>query len=119
MKTTVIEAKDLKKENRKASVNKLASKNGNAINAKIGVKTNPKTTDKPEVKIEAKTKTVEILKPVLTLEQKIEKVENLKTLIEKRERLEISRKKLSSFVVGANQFSENIALERVEKLKIV
>ncbi|HBF88912.1 MAG TPA: hypothetical protein DDX39_09750 [Bacteroidales bacterium] len=50
------------------------------------------------------------IKPQLTLEQKIEKVENLKTLIEKREKLEASRKKLASFVVGANQFSENIVL---------
>jgi hypothetical protein len=49
-------------------------------------------------------------KPQLTLEQKIEKVENLKTLIEKREKLEASRKKLTSFVVGSNQFSENIVL---------
>lgn len=49
-------------------------------------------------------------KPVLTLEQKIERVETLKTLIEKRERLENSRKKLTAFVVGANQFSENIVL---------
>jgi hypothetical protein len=49
-------------------------------------------------------------KPQLTLEQKIERIENLKTLIEKREKLEASRKKLTSFVVGANQFSECIVL---------
>lgn len=49
-------------------------------------------------------------KPTLTLEQKIEKVANLKTLIEKRERLEESRKKLTSFVIGTNQFNENIIL---------
>jgi len=70
--------------------------------------------EKPEVKpTEAVEKTVEFVeppKPQLTLEQKIEKIENLKTLIEKREKLEACRKKLSSFVVGANQFSENIVL---------
>ena len=52
----------------------------------------------------------EVKTPVMTLDQKIEKIENLKTLIEKREILEASRKKLNSFVVGANQFSENIIL---------
>lgn len=73
--------------------------------------------EKPEVKtvetVEPIVKVVEpvvIAKPQLSLEQKIEKIENLKTLIEKREKLEASRKKLTSFVVGANQFSECIVL---------
>jgi uncharacterized protein YigA (DUF484 family) len=61
----------------------------------------PKVEKKEEVKKE---------ETVLTLDQKIEKVENLKTLIDKREKLEESRKKLSSFVVGTNQFSETLVL---------
>jgi hypothetical protein len=61
----------------------------------------PKVEEKKEVKKE---------ETFLTLDQKIEKVENLKTLIDKREKLEESRKKLSSFVVGTNQFSETLVL---------
>ena len=114
MKTTVIEAKDLKKVSGKASAQELASINHNAVKAKNGVKTQKdpavKSEAKDEVKTVAKPEPVVIPKPVLSLEQKIEKIENLKTLIEKRERLEASRKKLSAFVVGANQFSENIML---------
>jgi hypothetical protein len=118
MKTTVIEAKDLRKVNGKASIKDLASINGSAVKAKIGVKTTEEPKAKAEVKTEAKPEPVEQFdkltatapKPVLTLEQKIEKIENLKTLIEKRERLEASRKKLTSFVVGTNNFSENIVL---------
>ncbi len=49
-------------------------------------------------------------KPELTLDQKIEKIENLKTLIEKREKLEASRKKLNSFIIGSNNFNESIVL---------
>ena len=55
-------------------------------------------------------KITEHVKPSLSLDQKIEKIENLKTLIDKRDKLEISRKKLGSFVVGTNQFNENIVL---------
>ena len=70
----------------------------------IQPKTEVKTEQKPIVKI------IEPVVVELTLDQKIEKVENLKTLIEKRELLEASRKKLNSFVVGTNQFSESIIL---------
>ena len=66
-----------------------------------------------EIKTDVNTQeivVVEHLKKELTLDQKIEKVENLKILIEKREKLEESRKKLSSFVVGSHQFSEKIVL---------
>jgi hypothetical protein len=110
MKTTVIEAKDLRKVNGKASIKDLASINGSAVKAKITAKATEEPKAKTEVKAETKPEPVEALKPVLTLEQKIEKIENLKTLIEKRERLEASRKKLTSFVVGTNNFSENIVL---------
>jgi hypothetical protein len=110
MKTTVIEAKDLRKVNGKASIKDLASINGSAVKAKIAEENKAKAEVKSEVKTEAKPEPVEVPKPVLTLEQKIEKIENLKTLIEKRERLEASRKKLTSFVVGTNNFSENIVL---------
>jgi len=68
---------------------------------------------KPVETVQEVIKIVEVQappKPQLTLEQKIERIENLKTLIEKREKLEASRKKLTSFVVGANQFSECIVL---------
>ena len=67
----------------------------------------------PVKEVDKKLEKVELLlppKPEMSLEQKIEKIENLKTLIEKRELLESSRKKLGSFVIGANQFSENIVL---------
>lgn len=70
-------------------------------------------TEKPVETVQEVIKIVEVQappKPQLTLEQKIERIENLKTLIEKREKLEASRKKLTSFVVGANQFSECIVL---------
>jgi hypothetical protein len=78
------------------------------------VNTEKKSVDvKPFVKPVEKTVDVPVMKiaePVLTLEQKIEKVENLKTLVDKREKLEASRKKLQSFVVGTNNFNENIVL---------
>ena len=75
----------------------------------------PIITDESNTEIKEKLNTQEIvvtdpLKKELTLDQKIEKVENLKILIEKREKLEESRKKLSSFVVGSHQFSEKIIL---------
>jgi hypothetical protein len=66
-----------------------------------------------EIKTDVNTQEIVVLEPLkkeLTLDQKIEKVENLKILIEKREKLEESRKKLSSFVVGSHQFSEKIVL---------
>ena len=118
MKTTVIEGKDLRKANSKANVKSIAGINGSAVKAKIEAKSTEENKAKSEAKPEVKPEQVEqfdklaetVQKPILTLEQKIEKVENLKTLIEKRERLEASRKKLTSFVVGANQFSENIVL---------
>ena len=72
------------------------------------VKTEPSPIEKPIE--EAKQIIVEVPKPQLTLDQKIEKVENLKTLIEKREKLEQSRKKLQSFVIGTNNFNEHIVL---------
>lgn len=117
----------VKKTNGKATQKDVAGINGKtAIAPASFVKTEQERTnghEKPEVKtveaVETPVKVVEIVEPVkpveppkpqLTLEQKIEKVENLKTLIEKREKLEASRKKLTSFVVGSNQFSENIVL---------
>ena len=74
---------------------------------------NAEKVEKPVEAVQEVIKIVEVPappKPQLTLEQKIERIENLKTLIEKREKLEASRKKLTSFVVGANQFSECIVL---------
>lgn len=114
----------VKKTNGKAThkdVADIKSKNGTTL-IKVVKPEQPKPNgqEKPEVKavetVENPVKVVEPVQPVeppkpqLTLDQKIEKIENLKTLIEKRERLEASRKKLTSFVVGANQFSENIIL---------
>ncbi len=110
----------LVKKNGKATQNDVAivSKTGIAID-KVKTETAIAEVKQPEpVQVEETGKavahfenlTVTPPKPVLTLEQKIEKVETLKTLIEKRERLEASRKKLTAFVVGANQFSENIVL---------
>ncbi|MBP7464399.1 MAG: hypothetical protein KA793_08685 [Bacteroidales bacterium] len=108
------------KKNGKATQNDVAivSKTGIAID-KVKPETAVAEVKQPEpVQVIAPVQPVEQFesltvtppKPVLTLEQKIEKVETLKTLIEKRERLEASRKKLTAFVVGANQFSENIVL---------
>jgi len=101
------------KKNGKATQNDVAaivSKTGIAID-KVKTETAVAEVKQPEpVQVIAPVQPVEPPKPVLTLEQKIEKVETLKTLIEKRERLEASRKKLTAFVVGANQFSENIVL---------
>ena len=100
------------KKNGKATQNDVAivSKTGIAID-KVKTEAAIAEVKQPEpVQVIAPVQPVEPPKPVLTLEQKIEKVETLKTLIEKRERLEASRKKLTAFVVGANQFSENIVL---------
>jgi hypothetical protein len=92
-------------------VKEIRGKNGVKL-VKLG---DPIPTDetKTEVKSEEKTQETAVLNPLkkeLTLDQKIEKVENLKILIEKREKLEESRKKLSSFVIGSHQFSEKIVL---------
>ncbi|MDD2636999.1 MAG: hypothetical protein PHW82_16015 [Bacteroidales bacterium] len=108
----------VKKPNGKATQKEVAGTNEkNAIiiaKTKQVEKVKPTEQEKPEVKtVEPIVKAVEpvvIAKPQLSLEQKIEKIENLKTLIEKREKLEASRKKLTSFVVGTNQFNENIVL---------
>jgi len=108
------------KKNGKATQNDVAaivSKTGVAID-KVKTETAAAEVKQPEpvqeeVKAVAHFENLNVPlppKPVLTLEQKIEKVETLKTLIEKRERLEASRRKLTAFVVGANQFSENIVL---------
>ncbi len=108
----------------KTGKNGLASKTdvkdfkNNGILAPRVDKPSVQTTEKVEVKTEpiekpieeVKQIIVEIPKPQLTLDQKIEKVENLKTLIEKREKLEQSRKKLQAFVIGTNNFNENIVL---------
>ena len=111
----------LVKKNGKATQNDVAaivSKSGVAID-KVKTETAAAEVKQPEpIQVIAPVQpaeqfeslTVTPPKPVLTLEQKIEKVETLKTLIEKRERLEASRRKLTAFVVGANQFSENIVL---------
>ncbi len=88
-------------------VKELRGKGGVKL-VKLG-DTLPTEEVKPEVQTQRNTVT-NLPKKELTLDQKIEKVENLKILIEKREKLEESRKKLSSFVVGSNQFSEKIVL---------
>ena len=132
-----METLTVKKENKKATQKNVAELNSKTaiVTAKIGQaeQVKPNGQEKPEVPVLSgvevkKVETVEPVikfvepveqfdkltvtppKPVLSLEQKIEKIENLKTLIEKREKLEASRKKLTSFVVGANQFSECIVL---------
>ncbi|HBS85827.1 MAG TPA: hypothetical protein DEA97_04685 [Bacteroidales bacterium] len=107
----------VKKTNGKGSKSDLISKvatNGHSFETKM----NGHSTEKaPEIVQEVEivtekveTTTAEPVKTVLSIDQKIEKVENLKTLIDKREKLEASRKKLNAFVIGANQFNENIVL---------
>jgi hypothetical protein len=113
----------VKKTNGKGSKSDLISKvatNGHSFETK----TNGHETEKaPEITQEVQTAAEKVETPaavppvpapvpalVLSIEQKIEKVENLKTLIDKREKLEASRKKLGSFVVGTNNFNENIVL---------
>ena len=106
-----METLTVKKTNGKATKRDVAgmiSKNGSASTTAKPEPAKPKAEVKPEVKKEEKP--VIPPKPELTLDQKIEKIENLKTLIEKREKLEESRKKLNAFVIGSNQFSENISL---------
>ena len=99
-----------KKANEKVST-KETSANSISIKAIEKKVTADKKAEQVKPVIEKKeVQEVKPIEPILTLEQKIEKVENLKTLVDKREKLEMSRKKLQSFVVGANQFSENIVL---------
>ena len=74
------------------------------------VNTEKKSVEVKPVEKKVDVPVMKIAEPILTLEQKIEKVENLKTLVDKREKLELSRKKLSSFIVGTNSFNENIVL---------
>lgn len=92
-----------KKTNGKGTSADLKVVSENKVNLLKVVETPLKEEIKPSVEIPKQ-------EPVLSIEQKIEKIENLKTLIEKREKLEASRKKLNSFVVGSNQFSENLVL---------
>ncbi|HBS88274.1 MAG: hypothetical protein A2W91_04285 [Bacteroidetes bacterium GWF2_38_335] len=109
-----------KKTNGKASqsdVIEIKSKNSVAMikgtlpeNVKINGEEKPEVKNPVSPVVENPPVVAPVIAPTLTLDQKIEKVETLKTLIEKREKLEASRKKLTSFVVGANQFSENIVL---------
>lgn len=98
---------------------KATKKDGSIIKSAAAIANNLKDSNKAKgkngngkVKADLKDSVVipETVKPELSIDQKIEKIENLKTLIDKRDRLEGSRKKLNSFVVGANQFSENIML---------
>jgi len=101
----------VKKTNGKGTKKDVSSVKSPALkNAEKKTNEVKKEEVKPTVEKKLETPIKEIKEPVLTLDQKIEKVENLKTLIDKREKLEESRKKLNSFVVGANQFSENIIL---------
>jgi len=99
-----------KKVNEKVSTKET---NANSISIKaIEKKVNSDKKSEQVKPVEKKTETpvIKIAEPVLTLEQKIEKVENLKTLVDKREKLEMSRKKLQSFIIGTNNFNENIVL---------
>ena len=99
-----------KKVNDKVSTKET---NANSISIKAiekTINTEKKSVEVKPIEKKADVPVIQIAEPVLTLEQKIEKIENLKTLIEKREKLEASRKKLTSFVDGANQFSECIVL---------
>ena len=111
----------VKKTNGKGNKSDLTSKvatNGHSFETKV----NGHETEKaPEITQEVQTAAEKVETPAavppvqvpvlaLSIEQKIEKVENLKTLIDKREKLEASRKKLSAFVVGTNNFNENIVL---------
>ena len=105
MATAIAKKANEKVSTKETNVNSISIK---AIEKKVTADKKAEQVKPIEKKIEEPVKKAE--EPVLTLEQKIEKVENLKTLVDKRERLELSRKKLQSFVVGANQFSENIVL---------
>ena len=105
MATTIAKNANEKVSTKETKVNSISIK---AIEKKVTADKKAEQVKPIEKKIEEPVQ--KVVEPVLTLEQKIEKVENLKTLVDKREKLEMSRKKLQSFVVGANQFSENIVL---------
>ena len=98
---------------------KATKKDDSIIKSAAAIAKNLKEADKAKAKngngkanadINDSVKISDTVKTQLSLDQKIEKIENLKTLIDKRDKLEISRKKLGSFVVGTNQFNENIVL---------
>jgi hypothetical protein len=105
MTTAIAKKVNDKVSSKDASVNSISIK---AIEKKVNG--DKKTVEVTPIEKKVETPVIKIAEPVLTLEQKIEKVENLKTLVDKREKLETSRKKLSSFVVGTNSFNENIVL---------
>jgi hypothetical protein len=105
MTTAIAKKVNDKVSTKETSVNSISIK---AIEKKVNGDKKSVEVKPIEKKVEAPV--IKIAEPVLTLEQKIEKVENLKTLVDKREKLEMSRKKLQSFVVGTNQFNENIVL---------
>ena len=105
MATAIAKKVNEKVSTKETSVNSISIK---AIEKKVNGDNKSVEVKPIEKKVEAPV--IKIAEPILTLEQKIEKVENLKTLVDKREKLEMSRKKLQSFVVGTNQFNENIVL---------
>ena len=105
MATAIAKKVNEKVSTKETSVNSISIK---AIEKKVNGDNKSVEVKPIEKKVEAPV--IKIAEPVLTLEQKIEKVENLKTLVDKREKLELSRKKLQSFVVGTNNFNENIVL---------
>jgi len=95
MATAIAKKVNEKVSTKETSVNSISIK---AIEKKVNGDNKSVEVKPIEKKVEAPV--IKIAEPVLTLEQKIEKVENLKTLVDKREKLEMSRKKLQSFVVG-------------------
>ncbi|PLX08504.1 MAG: hypothetical protein C0596_06510 [Marinilabiliales bacterium] len=105
MATAIAKNANEKVSTKETNVNSISIK---AIEKNVTANKKAEQVKSIEKKVEEPVQ--KVVEPVLTLEQKIEKVENLKTLVDKREKLEMSRKKLQSFVVGANQFSENIVL---------
>ncbi len=105
MSTAIAKKVNEKVSTKETKANSISIK---AIEKKID--TEKKSVEVKPVEKKVDVPVMKIAEPVLTLEQKIEKVENLKTLVDKREKLELSRKKLSSFIVGTNSFNENIVL---------
>ena len=84
--------------------NSIADKNGKDLN----LNGNHVKTEVETEKVVEQQKVVET--PKMSIDEKISKIEDLKIIIDKREKLEASRKKLNAFVIGANQFNENIVL---------
>ena len=105
MSTAIAKKVNDKVSTKETKANSISIK---AIEKKVN--TEKKSVEVKPVEKKVDVPVMKIAEPVLTLEQKIEKVENLKTLVDKREKLETSRKKLSSFIVGTNSFNENIVL---------